>query len=93
MGFLLGGIGFAVMGKWLPQDEENPMAQKPHEAPLPAPADVGRSAEPVERIDPDEKLDPVDEAADESFPASDPPSWTPLQGPRPPARKKPPKDK
>ncbi|WP_022720490.1 hypothetical protein [Rhodopseudomonas sp. B29] len=39
----------------------------------------GRTAGPEAMADPEQSWDDVAEASDESFPASDPPSWTPVR--------------
>jgi hypothetical protein len=48
------------------RDERNPPDERLDAAPAPAPSQA------------DAVIDPVEEASEESFPASDPPSWEPL---------------
>ena len=50
----------------------------------------GRLTAPHERVDATfvERIDAVQEASEESFPASDPPSWTPVTGVGMPSRQR-----
>lgn len=49
--------------------------QDEHREEQPAQDPGGQEREPVRKEGPRDYQDPVDEAADDSFPASDPPSW------------------
>ena len=77
----LGGVGYLVTRLWRSRSEEE-LSGRPALAGTGAHGAVGesgaaRSAGPDAMRDPPEDWDKVDQAADESFPASDPPNLSP----------------
>ncbi len=77
----VGGVGYLVTRLWRRRGEEE-LSGRPALAGTGAHGAVGesgaaRSAGPDAMRDPPEDWDKVDQAADESFPASDPPNLSP----------------